>query len=443
MMRVLCTGIVRPMLTYGSIVWAQAAAKVVNESELKRLNRLAATTWAHFRRSTPTAGLEIFGYLPPVDLFVKGEAIKAWFRIKETRQEKWDGIGNLKIQKGHRKYLTDSVNKWELKEYEWDDIPLTQKFHGNYDTDAGPRERAVPTPLGSTLIHTYGRVQKQGASASFIIRQGENDWKGEHIPLGNFPTSLQAKIFAISAAAQYTVHSEKGGRNAPPVVILSDSRMAIQMLDSPKIKSKIVAECTRILDKLGENTKVQISWTMAGLEPKLGTKINMQVQEMGLIGPEPCLPVTKNQRNRDIQQALEGEWVKRWQSRTDCRQSKMNWPKPDREKSLNLLCLQREQVGECIQMLSGHNFLKRHMFIAKEVGDPECRLCGGENNAEETSDHIIRECPALAIQRCRHLGKVALDQCDLGQWCIKNLSHFFSVVRETLDSTEMNAYDVL
>ena len=277
-MRWLWTGVVRPMLTYGSIVWAQAATKIINESELKRLNRLAATTWGHFRRSTPTAGLEIFGYLPPLDLFIRGEATKAWLRVKETRGEKWDGVGNLKTRKGHRRYLKDNVEKWE------------------------------------------------------------------------------------------------------------------------------------------------------------------GVREISLIGLEPDLPISKEQRNRDIQEVLDHEWTERWQSRTDCRQSRMNWPKPDREKSLNLLKLQREQVGECIQMLSGHNFLKRHMFIAKEVDNPECRLCGGENDAEETSDHIIRECPALANERCRHLGKEVLDQSELGKWCIESLSRFLSVARETLENTEINVY---
>ena len=80
------------------------------------------------------------------------------------------------------------------------------------------------------------------------------------------------------------------------------------------------------------------------------------------------------------------------------------------------------------------------MFIAKEVDNPECRLCGGENNAEETSDHIIRECPALSKVRCRHLGKEVLDQSDLGKWCIDSLSRFLSIARETLENTEINAY---
>ena len=49
-----------------------------------------------------------------------------------------------------------------------------------------------------------------------------------------------------------------------------------------------------------------------------------------------------------------------------------------------------------VQFITGHNFLNRHEFLVygreNEV-DPKCELC--DFNYDQTSQHIIGECPAL------------------------------------------------
>ena len=49
-----------------------------------------------------------------------------------------------------------------------------------------------------------------------------------------------------------------------------------------------------------------------------------------------------------------------------------------------------------VQFITGHNFLNRHQFIVyglQEEVDPKCELC--DFNYDQTSQHIIGECPAL------------------------------------------------
>ena len=54
--------IVRPMLTYGSLVWAKVTRNPKVKEKLKKLQRLALLVMGHFRKSTPTAGLEVMTF---------------------------------------------------------------------------------------------------------------------------------------------------------------------------------------------------------------------------------------------------------------------------------------------------------------------------------------------------------------------------------------------
>ena len=49
-----------------------------------------------------------------------------------------------------------------------------------------------------------------------------------------------------------------------------------------------------------------------------------------------------------------------------------------------------------IQALTGHCFMKAHLFRQNRVSDNKCRLC---NEEPEDPDHIIFRCPALARLR--------------------------------------------
>ena len=50
-----------------------------------------------------------------------------------------------------------------------------------------------------------------------------------------------------------------------------------------------------------------------------------------------------------------------------------------------------------VQFITGHNKLKRHKNIQDGILDPySCRLCLEE---EESSFHVIAECPAMQIHR--------------------------------------------
>jgi len=57
-------------------------------------------------------------------------------------------------------------------------------------------------------------------------------------------------------------------------------------------------------------------------------------------------------------------------------------------------------------LLTGHNTLRRHLYLLELLDSPLCRKCGAK---EETSAHILCECEALTILRYRHLGSYFLE----------------------------------
>ena len=56
--------------------------------------------------------------------------------------------------------------------------------------------------------------------------------------------------------------------------------------------------------------------------------------------------------------------------------------------------------------LTGHNTLRRHLYLLGLLDSPLCRKCGV---GKETSDHILCECKALASLRHVYLGSFFLE----------------------------------
>ncbi len=109
-------------------------------------------------------------------------------------------------------------------------------------------------------------------------------------------------------------------------------------------------------------------------------------------------------------------WSATWAQRKDCRQTKQWFPTVDISKSSSLLKLDRTLLSQLVQLITGHNFLKRHEALVSKDEDNLCRLCEEE---EESSYHIITECPALARVRFEILGTTSL--VDPSDWSVNQV----------------------
>ncbi len=111
LVRWVLTGIVRPRITYGAIVWAKAASN--HKKQLDRIQRLGLLAMAHVRQSTPTSGMEAALDMMPLDLYAQCAAVKAIARIRGRNSSYWDGIGCGRLR-GHLFWGGKYYEGWTL-----------------------------------------------------------------------------------------------------------------------------------------------------------------------------------------------------------------------------------------------------------------------------------------------------------------------------------------
>ena len=72
--------IVRPMVSYASIVWGHCVNTARMKICMQRLDRKALLAIAQDKLSTPTEGLKVIYDLMPLEIFLQESAIKSYVR---------------------------------------------------------------------------------------------------------------------------------------------------------------------------------------------------------------------------------------------------------------------------------------------------------------------------------------------------------------------------
>ena len=185
--------------------------------------------------------------------------------------------------------------------------------------------------------------------------------------------------------------------------------------------------CIDTLNQLGTKTIVTIKWVKAhndhvgneyaDYEAKLGT-CNVH----NLVHIAPPLSWAKGK----ISQFYQKSWDERWTNLNEARQTKIWWPCTNRMRSKRIFMLNRQDLGLSVQMIAGHNFLRRHEGLINPGADKSCRFCEEE---EETSWHLIGECPSFWRKRWESFGAVDLEFPPV--WKIHQFQSFLRKVKMT------------
>ena len=375
-----------PKISWASIVWAKTCQTNTIRRKFTSLNRLMALTMMPAREKTPTHGLEIILDLVPIDLKIKELALKAMLRVLPQSQTRWNGIGNSSSI-GHMKWGQDELNKIGIPKKAFDTTNALN-LNPKYKCDLESFNSGKPVSETSINCYTDGSKILNKTGYGFGIAEDKVIISRDNGSLNDNCTVFQAETVAIEQAS---IQLQEMG--VQKVTIFSDSRAAISSLAALKIKSQTVAKCIDKLNLLGSQCEVTIKWVKAhnnhpgneyaDMEAKLGT--SNQDNKMAV------LPPISWARGK-ITQLTYKDWTKRWKSYEKARQTKIWFPSAKVTHSRVLLKCNRQDLGLAVAMITGHNCLKRHETIIDPDGDSLCRLCGEE---EETSWHIIGECPAL------------------------------------------------
>merc|ERR1712110_225967 len=104
------TGIVRPSLTHGCMVWVGATYKAKVRAKFRTLQLLAMRMMGCWRKGTPGRGLDLITYTPPIHLHVRRLAAQSHIRTRHRSIFKDTPLHSLlPTFKGHRQICEDLV----------------------------------------------------------------------------------------------------------------------------------------------------------------------------------------------------------------------------------------------------------------------------------------------------------------------------------------------
>jgi hypothetical protein len=198
------------------------------------------------------------------------------------------------------------------------------------------------------------------------------------------------------------------------VSICSDSQVAMKALQAIRTTSPLVHQCQRALNDISAQHVVRLYWVPGHVGVR-GNEITDGLARdssgRGFLGPEPVLGVSR----RDIQNRhshwLNSQHCASWSDLgSTLRQARELISGPSLSNRVKFLSFSRTRSKVVNGFLTGHNALKRHLFLLGLANSPVCRGCGIK---DKTSAHVLCECEAWASLRNMHLGSFFLEPGDI------------------------------
>ena len=411
------TAIIRPMLAYAAVVWINATNSSTLVAMLQKVQRLACITVTSAFPSTPTAALEVLLQISPIDVFLKGEAYMATYRLERgdmwTRRRYVGGRGSK--LKSHVDMNNEGKIKIPLLSMPKDSCTPFLQFGKSFSTHIGERNQIqlVIDELEEGIIQCYtdgSHIDRRTGAGIYFKPHETLHMEDQAISLGSFATVYQAEVIAISAAADTMIKADIRNQT---IYILSDSQAALKAIASPRVKQLLVGDCIENLNTLSQENQVLLMWVpghsdIEGNE-RADTLAKMGAHTMCEI-PEPAVPVSYCRCRLEVRNWIQKEHAEAWKRAETCRLTKEAIRKTDRIPAKSLLKLSRRKLNQVLQILTGHGNLASHRHKMGKVQSPLCPMC---HEADETPQHFVGECPAYLNARVSHFEYHKIELCDL------------------------------
>jgi ribonuclease HI len=408
------TAIVRPIMMYGVVVWAAALKKKITIEKLTRVQRLACLMTTGAMGSTPTKAMEVILNLPPIELFLMGEAVKAYHRIESIglwrRRERTAGRG-LKT-KGHVDTVQEMARKIGLVERENDRMAYKMLFEKGYNVyiDTGRQDEDEEADV---VCYTDGsRREERTGAGGFIRTQGDLEelWTLSE-PMGKDNTVFQAEMQAIKRTAEQLSLMETRGKK---IVIYSDSQASLKALRGHKFKSKHTWNTAQSLRQVAEHNNVEVRWVkghagIAGNEraDELAGKATRQNEQEEVTE----VPISQATIKTAVEEWVVEEHTKWWSREKRYKAAREAMDRPTKTRTTEAIKAGRALIRQLTAILTGHSTLRGHLHKIKLSESPNCKKCG----KEETVIHFMGKCPAYAKSRMETMGWWVLDREELNK----------------------------
>ena len=392
--------VVRPILSYGSLVWWKALEKQSNRKIMDKVQRLASLGVTGAVRSTPQEGLNMILHLKPMQIHTKGMAAKTALRLREA--------GSWQTTKsGHATVLQDVAQC--SRECGAADLSIgtdycipTLDFQTSVPVQYPTREEwlsSMSTGTNCVAVFTDGSKMECGTGAG-IYSKDLGIRRSYRLP--DYCSVFQAEIFATERAAALIRDITAQPQD---ITIFVDSQAALKAIESRVVKSKAVLKCRKALTSI-EQHRVSLCWVPG----HSNIEGNEEADEMARSGSEQDLssadsflqpPLSDLLRKIDLYTSEATNYL--WYSRQDCEVSRALWPRLDLAKTRSLLALNKSAVRLLTGVITGHCAIAPMLQRWRIPASYLCRSC---NDAEEieTIFHYLCDCPGLQERRQRYLG---------------------------------------
>ena len=266
--------VVRPMILYGSVVWAHEAKRPKNVKLLRHVNRMAMCTYTKFPRSTPTQMLEIATDTFPLHTYLVKEALCAFIRLLPLMRLGWEGrYGNVNYSVSHRRFWYDMLVELDISGYESLDVCFEiNRFHGYFvhEESFKDAEFVHKLPGAAWKVYTDGSKMAGRIGVAYRILHNDQVVFQDSRRISDHASVFQAEIYAIALAADVLSEHEEIG----VVRFHVDAQAALLALKSSTIEACGVLSAATKLDAI--DGRVDLVWVKA----HAGNKENEEVDKL-------------------------------------------------------------------------------------------------------------------------------------------------------------------
>lgn len=265
--------------------------------------------------------------------------------------------------------------------------------------------------------HVYfadGSVKKSGSGYGAFYARTNRIIVGH---CGKHAKTTQTELAAIHTCCVDAIkHGLKGS-----ICIYNDSLGALNALDNPIIRGKLVLECVQLLEQLAQTNNVHVIWIPShnGIYGNdTADKIAKYGATIPVCGPEPHIALDTAMAKKYNEQWLAQQIQIAWSSYRRDTHAKQFLAKANNDISDQILNMTKANIRITIGLITGHCGLNSHLARIGIRNDPDCDLCGRDS---ETAIHILCDCQSLSHIRRKYFAKEVVEPSE---WSKKNTNQF-------------------